>query len=128
MKITTYKNVKVAVSDTEVFIPQQPFYCFETGVRRSIRIVPVWTSWNEEQYNKPEEIFEISVTCVYLSFKCKVEKFNIPVRRIEDYYNSSDNSNEAGFVKTLVNKWYDTRTKEQFESDLNFAIENINTP
>lgn len=126
MKIKTYKYKKVEVSETEIFIPQEPYYCFETGVRRSIRIIPIWTEWNVKQYQKPEEVYKLEITCVYQSFKCKVEKFSIPISEVETLVNrEKDISNEKSILTLLLNDWGNLRTKEQFEEDLQTTIEEL---
>lgn len=127
MKIRTYKYEKVEVSETEIFIPQEPYYCFETGIRRSIRIVPVWTEWNIENYQKPEEIYRLEVTCVYQSFECKVEKFNISISEVENIVNREKDSSDAKSILTLLlNDWGNVRTEEQFKEDLKRVINEIN--
>lgn len=127
MKIKTYKTQRVEVDEFEIPIPTETVYYFETGIRRSIRIVPEYTTWNKEQYNKDEELFRLHVTCVYQSYQCKIEKFVINIHEIEGIYNSTQNTNNKSVVELLVNNWGNKRTKEQFESDLEAVIKEINT-
>jgi len=123
MKLTIkqYKVQRVEVGSKEIELPSETSYFFETGVRRSIRIVPSFTTWNQEKFNKQEEIYEFHITCVYLSFECRVEKFSLTPEKIEEIYYSQKQKHED-FVTGLVDGWFDERTKEQFESDLNNAI------
>ncbi len=125
MKIKTYRFVKEEVAETEIFIPQEPYYCFETGIRRSIRIIPKWTTWQLERFQKPEEIWELEVTCIYQSSQCKIEKFTIRTSQIEDLNNKNEQSNPKSIVTLLLNDWGDSRTKEDFELDLEQVIKEI---
>lgn len=126
MKIKTYKYEKVEVAETEIFIPQEPYYCFETGVRRSIRIIPVFTSWQIEQGKESEVLYKLDVTCVYRSYQVKVEKFSLPIHAIEGLVNQKESSLLKSVVELLLNKWGDSRTKEQFDADLQAVIDEIN--
>ena len=121
LEIKQYKFQKVEVGSKEIDLPSETSYFFETGVRRSIRIVPSFTTWNQEKFNKPEEIYELHITCVYLSFECRVEKFSLTPKKIEELY-YSEKQNHKDFVTGLADGWFDVRTKDQFESDLNMAI------
>lgn len=95
-----------------VKLPTEISYYFETGIRRSIRIVPIFIN---------NELYELELTCVYLSFECKVEKLTIRINEIEDiYYNPKANLYE--YVKPLVDGYFNKRTQEQFENDLENAI------
>lgn len=125
MKITTYKYEKVPVKDTEIFIPEKPFYCFQTGVRRAIRIVPRMVDF-ESPTLKKGDVYELKVTCVYRSFECKIEKFNIIVHRIEDMVNRNEQTLEASIVRMLLGEDYYERTKGDFDEELREAISYVN--
>ncbi len=126
MKLTIkqYKYEKVETDSKEIELPTEPMYFFETGIRRSIRIVPVFTTWNKE-LGKEEEVYELEVTCVYRSFECRIEKFSLSINDIKELYFSEKSHHHKGFVEAFVNNWLDKRTKEQFESDLNSVISSI---
>lgn len=124
MKITTYKYEKVAVKDTELFIPQEPFYCFETGIRRAIRIIPMYTTWLHEK-DEEEKIYSLDVTCVYQSGECKIEIFSILISQVEHMINVESKDNETSIMKLLLTGYYNTKTKDNFEDDLEGAIDNI---
>lgn len=128
MKIKTFKYEKVEVADFEIPIPEETLYCFETGVRRAIRIIPNYTAWEVERGAEKESVFELIVTCVYLSFDCRIEQFKISIGRIEDFFNSKENGEEKSIITLLANNWHDLRTKENFEEDLQNAIDQINNP
>lgn len=125
MKITTYKYEKVAVSDTEIVIPETPLYCFETGIRRAIRIIPLWTEWLVRQGKEKEEIYSLEVTCLYGSSECVIEKFSIPISQIETIFATTDKSKKKSIVELLLNQDYNIRTKEQFEADLTSMLNGI---
>lgn len=124
MKVRQYRFEKIEVEAKEVELPKETTYYFETGVRRSIRIIPRFTTWNKTQFGKEEELYELEVVCVYNSFKCMVEQFNIQVSQIEDIYNNGS-SNHHDFVVGLINGWFHRRTEEQFKNDLKTVIDKI---
>jgi len=57
IKLKQYKHQKIEIDSKDFELPEKNSYFFETGIRRSIRISPEYTTWNLQQYNKPEEIF-----------------------------------------------------------------------
>lgn len=125
--IKTHKYIKVEDENFNIEIPENTIYLFETGIRRSIRIVPIYTTWNKENYNKDEEIHTLEVTCVYLSFELVIEKFKISISNIESIWNSKNSDkNEKSILEVLYYKSADNRSKEQFENDLNNAIRQLN--
>ena len=75
IQLKQYKLEKVETSSVDFELPEETVYFFETHVRRSIRIKPIFTTWQKENLNKEEELQYFEVTCVYLSSKCKIEKF-----------------------------------------------------
>ncbi len=135
MKITTYKYVKEAVSDTELELPQEPLYCFETGIRRAIRVVPCFIRLKHEFQGEDMDlkqipiepyIYKLEITCVYQSFECKIEKFQIQISQIESIYGKKEPSREKSIIELLLSKHYNERSKEDFENDLNNTIKKIN--
>lgn len=129
MKISKYKYEKVKVSDVEFDVPQEPVYLFETGVRRSICITPEWTTWQQERFDKPEEVWSLNIVCVYLSFCCRIEKHSVQVSQIESIINSNPDRATTKdvwpIVMLLLDKTALARTKEQFDIDLDIAIRQI---
>lgn len=125
--IKTYKYQKVEILATELELPEVPLYCFQTGIRRAIRIIPVFTTWNKEQ-GKKEELFSLDVTCVYGSFEDKIEHFDISIHgsALEGMISNDKDSYNIG--RMLLRKDYNIRTKEQFEEDLQAVINKILNP
>lgn len=122
IEIKTYEYEKIEKTNTEFQIPDNTSYYFETGIRRAIRVIPLWTTRNVERNKLPEKIWKVHFTCVYSSWENKIETFEISVSEFENLYNSDKSS----IVKSFLNNDFNNRTKEQFEEDLRFAIENIN--
>lgn len=122
IKLETYELVRKKTNLVETELPEITSYYFETGVRRSIRLVPKWTTWNKKQYDKDEELYGYYVTCVYLSFENKIESFSINISDFENALNKSKPTKEEDLIISLVKNWLNTRTKEQFEADFNMAI------
>jgi len=120
MKIKTYHFERVEDKEVELFIPEVPFYCFQTGVRRSIRIVPITVNRANLKI-----IYKLEITCVYLSSECKIEKYTIYISNVESFLHMEEKSNEAKLVRMLLDEDYDERTEEQFNNDLNQAIKQI---
>jgi hypothetical protein len=124
LNIKQYEFKKIEISSKIIELPVETSYYFETGVRRSIKIVPIYSTWRFN-LNKPEEIERYVVTCLYNSFECKIEQFEISIDRIEEiYYNLDDDYN--GFVVNLFNGFFDKRNKKQFDVDLNTILYKIN--
>ena len=122
--IKQYQYEKVEIASKEIELPTETSYFFETGIRRSIKIIPRFTTWNKEYNNKEEELYELIVVCLYQSSECKAEKFSLRVREIEKiYYSEKDEHKE--FVTALIENWFDKRTKEQFDADLNHILSEI---
>lgn len=122
MKITTYEYEKVPVKDTEIFIPEKPFYCFQTGVRKSIRIIPKFVNWDNDPNYTKGDVYELEVTCVYQSFECKVEKFDIRLNNIENHINRDEKGEASRISRMLLHEDYYIRTEEQFNIDLKNVI------
>jgi hypothetical protein len=123
--IKQYKQEKVETGSQEFELPAVPSYYFETGIRRSIRIIPIFTSWNRERFGKDEELYQLDITCVYDSFQTKIERFIISASELEGiYYNDKNIHNRI--INSLFNKWLDTRTEDRFNQDLKTVINNIN--
>ena len=116
LKIKQYKYGKIEVASKEIELPTETSYFFETGIRRSIKIIPQFTTWNKEQYNKEEELYELIVVCLYQSFECKAEKLTIRISEIEEIYYSQTHAHKE-FVTGLIEGWFNKRTKEQFDVD-----------
>ena len=122
LSIKTYEWQRIEKSNTKFELPEEPTYWFETGIRRSIRIFPIWTTWQMENDSEPEEIWQYHFTCVYRSFENKIESFKVSIHEFEDYY-LQDKHN---IIKSFLNNDFNERTKEQFENDLESALSLLN--
>lgn len=124
--LTTYKFVKQEGIKKTISLPDTTSFYFETHIRRSIAVIPQWTSWLKEQEGNEEEIYAYDIICVYLSFECKLEKFTINVSRLNDHYNDSK-CKEFRIIDFLLNAdKSDIRTKEQFLSDYDQVLNQCN--
>lgn len=125
MKVSLYENVRVKKDDVEVFIPDEPFYCFETGIRRAIRIIPEKVDW-ESPYHKRGDVFRLHITCVYQSYEVKVERFSIDICSVENILNSKPTyGDHNSIIHMLHYRTYEPRTKERFDVDLGIVINMI---
>lgn len=125
MTIKQYDYKPIEVESKEIELPTEVSYYFEGGIRRSIKITPIFTTWNKERFNKDEELYSLDVICLYNSFECKLEKFNIYVKDIENIF-YSDKHKHKEFVDALVLDWLDKRSEKDFEDDLNNILTQIN--
>ena len=100
LHIKKYEYEKREVESKEIELPTETAHFFETGVRRSIRIAPKFTTWNQERYNKEEELYSLQITCVYLSSECIIEKFTLYPKNIEEIY-YADKTQTAGLRQSL---------------------------
>lgn len=123
--ITTYKYVKQEGIIKNLDLPDVTSFYFQTGVRRSIAVIPIWTTWQKNQ-GKEEEIYNYDIICVYRSFECKVVKFTIAVSRLNDHYNEGKGKEYEIIDFLLTADRYNERTKEQFLIDYNNAINDCN--
>lgn len=123
--ITTYKYVKQEGIIKNLSLPDTTSFYFQTGVRRSIAVIPLWTCWLKDQ-GKEEEIHSYDIIYVYLSFKYKIEKFTLAISRLNDHYNDTK-CKEYEIIDFLLNAdKSDIRTKEQFLADYNIVISQCN--
>lgn len=122
-QIKTYKYEKIEVNSTEIEIPEEPMYVFQTGIRRAIRIIPQWTTWNKEYYQKDEEIYALDVVCVYNCWDKKIEIDEIQISQIESILANDKEGKSIPYM--LLHKLYNARTKEQFNADLQAVIDRI---
>lgn len=120
MKIKKYKFEKVEIESRDIQLPTETSYFFETGIRRSIKIIPKF----RENNNKEDDLFQLIIICIYQNFECRIEKFNIYVSDIEKIY-YSENHIHKSFVTSLIENYFNIRTKEQFENDFNNVISEI---
>ena len=124
LTIKQYKYEKVEVASKEIQLPTEESYYFETGIRRSIKITPEFTTWNKEENNKDEELYALNVICVYNDFECKLEKFKLMLNEIEEIYYST-NHMYRDFVVGLIDGYFHPRKKEEFDKDFNYLISQL---
>ena len=120
--LKAYEYHKVEKESKVVSLPEEPTYYFETFIRRAIRMIPIFTTWNMEQKNEPEYIYRYHFTCVYRSMENKIESFCISVNDFENMYYSE----KQNLIKGILNDELLHRTKENFEGDLQAALEALN--
>ena len=126
IKLITYKYERVEDDSIDFEIPTETSYFFETGIRRSIKIVPIYTTWQKEKENKEEEVWKFEITCIYLSFECIAEKFSISVSDLEDTHLENKKGKKYEFIRNWINGFFDERTKEQYDADYNNFLAQIN--
>jgi len=128
INLKRYKYIREEIQSKPVEISNETQYFFQTGIRRAIRIEPIWSQWKQAEDGEDEEIYEYRVTLVYGSFECKIEVITIKgyLNSLGDQYYSEVDNSVNSFVKAWLDDEFDVRTKEQFEADLNQAFNVIN--
>ena len=113
--------------EIEVNIPDKQLYLWHNGIRRAYSVKPRWTTWNVENYNKPEEIYELIVVVVDPS-DYKIEVTNLTISSLPEIL-KNDKHPYKRLVENIL-KYPDDkefiRTKEQFENDLQTVLLKIN--
>ena len=125
MILKQYEYIKNEIESKEIILPTEISYYFQLGIRRAIKLIPKFTTWNKEQYNKNEELYEFDIICIYNSYERKAEFFTIKIKDIEHIYYSEKHEFKR-LIRALVNNELLVRTKEQFEEDKNELLSLIN--
>lgn len=128
IKKTESKFVKEVIDSFEVELPEKQIFLFETGIRRSLSIRPLWTTWERER-GKDEFIHSLEIVCVYQSGRTAIEFHTIQVSRIEDIISSPTESKtvEGRLIDYILlhPEWHSIRTEGQFIDDFNGAIDRM---
>lgn len=121
IKKTEYERVEKEIPFN---IPEEILYFFIFGKRVSVKVTPVWTTWNKEYNDKDEEIWLLHVTLVKGSSENVIESKEIQVSHIPDFINKDNIISE---ILELVNDPDErcVRTKEDFENDFENDFERV---
>ncbi len=113
----------------EFKIPTDTIYYFIK--RCSIRVVPILTTWNMEQNNEPEFVYQLDCTVVNNNgFTTEIKRFNINVNK-HSFQSHIDTTHNQFDIKDIIIEQLlyfiddDLRNKEQFEADLQNALNKI---
>lgn len=120
---------KTLSDEFEVDIPEKPVHFWHNGERVAYRVVPVWSTWNVEHYNKPEEIFEVKVVKIPAGAfeNRKIEAFSIRVSEFREILSGVRYKEYSRLIENLLlHPDEDTRTEEQFMEDYKSVVEKIN--
>lgn len=123
IKVNKIRYEKVN-EETELDIPETPMYFWHNGIRRAYSVVPEWTAWNVENYQKPEEIWKVNVVMVDPQDRI-IETNEIQVHTFPDILKDSSHRYNRLITNLLFNPDEDRRTKEQFIADYNQVLEEI---
>lgn len=131
INIKIQQNTVTTITEKEFNLPNEACYFYESGAKRYIRIIPIWTKRNMEEMNIPEEIYMYHFTLIYCKFSNRIESFTIPISNFEELYNSDKYLEEAplenSLIRGVLNNWYEIATKEDFTNYLAQAIANLDT-
>lgn len=119
-EVKTFRMVMKDDGVININLPDKPSFYFETGIRRSIAVIPLWTSWQVEQLQKPEEIYSYKLIFVYNSFEAKIDSTTISVSQLEDYFKSTNTSSLGPLIRFITdceNDGFNKRTEDQFIAD-----------
>jgi hypothetical protein len=123
-KIQSYEYKKVLSEEYEIEIPEKPVYYFQTGIRRAYAIVPVWTKWNKEHYQKEEEIYSLNVITVDPSV-LMVEITNFSISGLNEIMRNENHSLHRLMENVLETPHENKRTEEEFYADYNNTLRKI---
>lgn len=99
----------------EIKLPDKPFYCFQGGTRRSIRVIPVKDG--------------LEITFIYLSNEIKMEKHKIFIKDFEDAFLTNSILPQIKFTKEVLLMFktedYYIRKESDFENDFQEFLKRI---
>ena len=132
MKIYKAKFERVK-EEMEIKLPTEPLYYF--SCRRAIRLSPEYTTWELDRNNTPEYIWRYDVTIVDVNFTARIERFYLDAseRAFQRIVDSCEDRSKHSLGEEIYYKLInfpddDLRTKEQFEADLQVALDKITAP
>lgn len=122
VKVPHYKKEEIEVPFN---LPEETIYLFKTGIRVSVRCIPVWTKWNKEQ-GKEEEIWKLNITLVYGGFDSRIGKYEVQVSQIGEILRTE--KGDLYYVLQAINTPDEgRRTKEDFKKDFESVMKSINS-
>jgi len=122
VKVPHYKKEEIEVPFN---LPEETIYLFKTGIRVSIRCIPVWTKWNKEQ-GKEEEIWKLNITLVYGGFDSRIGMYEVQISGIGEILRTE--KGDLYYVLQLIgNPDTGIRTKEDFKKDFESVMRSINS-
>lgn len=115
---------KTISKEIEVIIPENPVYYFQTGIRRAYAIIPVWSKWMKEQYNKEEEIVALNIVTVDPTNR-QINAIQIWVSELNNIMRDSKHFLHNIIENVLLTPEENKRTEEQFSIDFNNTLNEI---
>lgn len=128
VNIEKFKYEKVHISEEEINLPETELYIYEYGYRIFHAIIPQWTTWNMEQTNNPEYIFQYKIISIDNQFKYEIHTNNVNVHEMSRYYNLAGDSIVIRITKMLVDGYSESsiRTRERFIDEYKHLISEVN--
>lgn len=127
MKIKKYKLQKVLIEEVDFRIPTETLYLFEYHIRRTIKVIPVYTSYHVVLNDKPEELDQIVFVEVLDGFNHTptIKKHTVSISDLEDIISKADYKDERFQLLDFLNTYTEVniRTKEQFEGDFHNVLD-----
>lgn len=123
VNIIKYKYEKIELSNEVANLPDEPIYFFIYGTRISVAVIPKWTTWNIEEYDKPEEIYFYNFITIDGTEEVKLHGF--PVNEISNLYQVAKKSTTNSYFHEVIEYLVDgidsrqIRDKERFVSEYN---------
>ena len=129
MKIKKYKLQKVLVEEVDFRLPETILYLFEYHIKRSLKVIPIYTTFQKEFHNKPEELYQIAFVEVLDAFNHipTIKKTVINISDLESIYSKNDFNDEKYKLLDFLNTYTEVnvRTPNQFDSDFAEVLRNI---
>lgn len=129
IKIPVWKTERKK-EEMDFTVPTETLYFFRTGSRFALKLVPIWTRWQVERENKPEEVWKFHCVLVYMSFQNKIEAIEIQVSQIPGILEANERSSgprsTAYEILDLLQDYpQGNRDAAQFKADYNGVMSRI---
>lgn len=121
VKLTRTVRYEPVVETSLVDLPAETCYYFLGGIRKSYKIIPIFQDWD----GGDGSLYKYDIIEVGLSFECIIERSHVVIHNIPNILKNT--KHKLYHIINHIIEYPDekTRTKEQFDSDLNSAIEKI---
>lgn len=123
IKIQKYEYIRQNI-EIEVEVPEIIRYYWHNGIRKAYAVIPEWTTWNKEHYQKEEEIYAFNIITVDPTLN-QISITTINISSFPDILKDSNNNYNRIIDNILNFPEKETRTKEKFMADYNGVLEKM---
>lgn len=119
IKLVDWRLEKVNKGEITLNLPNEPIYFFVGGARVMCKVEPYF---KYDSSGKTNEIAGYKFNTFHNQFKVVFRSFSVSLEDMEKvYYNNHKNriTEDDELVSVFMNESYYTRTKEQYETEIN---------